>query len=1338
MVADDLFSKYGPNTVFALLPVGLDARWDGQRLRVRVWPDVLHTTAHDPKLSPEEIDAGQAYWQAEVAAAGNDQARRAAWDELAERFGSGRAAWVALSLTPTNQGSGQPPVFPAVETRKEDTDPFVPTSEALPERFVLQGYLDGKQVFESIGEPLPKTLVTGLDTRPGEVAGLKNKEGDDLQLPAQMRWMSDFDEAKRLGLAFDLTITKVTRLDYLVVFGVRGGQGEAALGDLLNGHRFTRGLAFVPPGTPTNHAPGEPSGLPDAAARREISFRVERNKREFSAPGDPADGRLLAEALGFDSTFFARAPNSGAVAAKIDEPQGFGVSTEAAAVRALWSVTLGGFLEDLVGAAPARVESVRTLAEDALRPAGPLPTLRVGRQPYGVLPVLSFDHLAFATEDSVDPSLWGALVAARSVLRQAHASQTYDGTLEDAMRWLPRPEALALEALEPVPGGAQGNHFAQLAQLVASLSGNTLPDTWRSAAINTVVEANPTALPLPWVDASLPASLAQWSTGDFFSFSPQVGSLAGRIIRQAGSLEWARFARTVIGTLADPKTTDKLQKMVDSPSSVGPILWLLALATAFAGVPPSSLMGTPAAAAPKASPDPAPGATAPPQPLLDPESAQLIRTTVGSFTIPNPASPGFDRLKRFRDTLTQLGAVPVAQIGAALRDLIDLYHHRPDAWLTAIATRRLHTVRAEAPKGVVLGAWGLLQDVKPRLRAPVEHFWAPSADQAATAAVLRAGGRALGGTSLQVDLPARRARTALALLEGVRAGYAPAFLLGTATEARLFGHDALRHELRKQFPAAPAGAFVDGVALSTASTAVLNALRAAFPASVAAFNGALAELANDVDAIADALLAESVHRVARGDASAGLFDLARLAEGTSPPTELSSLETPVDATALLLRVGAVVPADAVSAWPTERSARAAADPHVEAWASALLGPPASWAITFGGSDGNGRSMNAQGFEIAALDLVFADADELAERARVSLGLAPAADLFFEPDRSWLSLRGLCAAIRAALSDARALGAHDLDRPGVEPAPAPAAVVARLDAAAARLTALRDALSGSSGGADLVREAALFGLRLEGLPWNTLALAPDARQALRLAADARLAADQLAANPAERLRALFAAPLPGAGAFLAPVEARDTLAPALPPFAGTGAADGMAWLDGAGRVRPNVARFAELLARVEAEQGTVTIPRLTQVPYDPADPWIATGFARADGKRAIGRATTWLHSPLAIDAKAPIAGLRFDGWSEGVPLERPNTALAMRINAPDSRPPHVVLLAVAPTRKKNWLASHVGGSIISALEVARMRVEPPRRWELGGLEPLVVLGRTTSGGISFDPNPTPGS
>jgi hypothetical protein len=72
--------------------------------------------------------------------------------------------------------------------------------------------------------------------------------------------------------------------------------------------------------------------------------------------------------------------------------------------RALWPATWGYFLEEMAGPplTPADVAWARTHFVEYVRASGPLPAMRVGKQPYGLLPVTSINLWKSSTAQDND------------------------------------------------------------------------------------------------------------------------------------------------------------------------------------------------------------------------------------------------------------------------------------------------------------------------------------------------------------------------------------------------------------------------------------------------------------------------------------------------------------------------------------------------------------------------------------------------------------------------------------------------------------------------------------------------------------------------------------------------------------------------------------------------------------------------------------------------------------------------------------------------------------------------------------------------------------------------
>src|SRR5262249_43658525 len=105
----------------------------------------------------------------------------------------------------------------------------------------------------------------------------------------------------------------------------------------------------------------------------------------------------------------------------------------------------------------------------------------------------------------------------------------------------------------------------------------------------------------------------------------------------------------------------------------------------------------------------------------------------------------------------------------------------------------------------------------------------------------------------------------------------------------------------------------------------------------------LNSLADSVDAVSDALLAESVHHAVQGNPLRTASTLDAIASGAAPPPELEVVRTPRTGAALTHRLVALFSGDpaATPGWMNPaQSRRASAELHPNAWAARLLGDAA--------------------------------------------------------------------------------------------------------------------------------------------------------------------------------------------------------------------------------------------------------------------------------------------------------------------------------------------------------------------------------------------------------------
>jgi len=1377
---DALLGSVAGNQVLSLFPVGVEARLEPGRLRVRVWPDAISTSTHDPRLTEQELAATKDYWRAEAAATGED-ASRAAWRALCEAIGVTRAAWTAHILTPTNRDAlapGVAPVFPIV-AMQDEAAPFVARAAVLPDRWIVIGVgEDGAHIVERLGAPIPMDLSVGIDTTPSETAALANREGEPIQLPPRMRWMTDFAEAVRVGMALDIPLAAgVERIHELFVVGVRltqtTAQNAEALAGLFTGHRFSRGFAFVPQNTPTNNSLAGGSGLPSRSERIEAAFDLERRPRVFGT-GRSSNGTAAARAFGVAGEVFAPLPASGATSAVADEPEGFEPDLAAAMNTVLWQVTIGPALEDFLGLPEPRAEVVRTFFRSHVRAAGPVPAVRVGRQPYGVLPVTALNEFTPAGHEGIDPQLIPLLKAARSWFAMFRQGVVFDGSSQSALLHLGRSTELFAETTQQNASNNSPNRWTTLAGSLARSTRNQFPDNWRNARITGTIDATPLPIGRPIVDETTAAECAALAAAlpAALLTRPVHSSVLGRMARQAALLEWTRVARAVCqaASLDEASTLDLDRK----EARLGSQVYLEVLVRAFTDTTPGPAAQpidrsvvidrtvtrpiTPRTATPRPVPpalarrrddiDPFPDEpdepTEPDRPdrprpegdiQVNATELQRIRTLVGSLAQPLASCPGAARLASFRQALAQLSTYPAARLQSELFGTLDICNHRIDAWFTALASRRLETLRASTPTGVVIGGWGCLQDVR-RVDAgnsAAEFIHTPSLDQAAAAAVLRSGARrarSVNSHHADVDLSSRRVRLARWILEGIRNGRSLNELLGVRFERAVKGTpaEASLAELRTLFPAISGMGVLDGLALQQTGLPGSSSPDAARGAAV---------LNETLDAVADALTAEAVFQIVKGNPVGALIDVESIAAGAAPP-DLRVVETPSTGIRLTHRLVVALPAAAAApGWDARISPRSRAEPILDGWCGLLLGPADNIVLTVEGG-ATPASVRVSSLRTAAIDVVLDGrhgGEELADQVVRAASASPLPDARVRKDRAWMDLIGICDAAARVLTRGEPLRPDAFDPPSaMTTATAEDAgdLPARVAAALAELTAVRDAVLPRTDPIGATLRAAAFGIRVPGI---VLGSSPSVEQqdALLNAIETRLAGATVG-TPRERLRALFGGDLPGVVAFTPREPDALVTAAATPP---TSLLDGQldaprTWLDASGRTRPKAAALADVLLRREiaGDNGSTKL-LIAQSPWTDGDRWIATSFTSASTRPPSGRLSVLVLAPAGLPTTQPVGGLLIDAWTETIPSSSRDTAMALRFNNASTRAPQAILLAVSPNPAVAWTSATLVDVLRETLMLARLRVQPPTTFSRGGLMPFAWLGqRPGNAGISF--------
>lgn len=1004
-----------------LLPIRIETVFQtgSKVLQVRIYPDEIHIKTHVPELLADEIEWGNNYLSAQ-----SEADRKTLWHQLAARFGPQRAAWIIRS----------PEASPPQQTSQRNASWVrAPYTSTLPDKWVFRGYVkDSAGIYQTVFTEEGKKIRDLLET--GPTPDSHTLAGDD-----PMNWMIDFDKAVEVGMAHTIKISDnvlKSGLDRLIVFGVKSelssGEGSSLkaasstrLRSTLEGQQYTRGMSFVPQGTPTNNTTQDRSGYTSTDPGYEISYRIECGAKRCKS-GDGTNGAVLAKALGLDTALFEHVRFAGEVNSlkpqfSDDTPDAGREQIDARHLNtALWSATWGYYLPQLLADAFQNVDDtvgrIRRHFIDYVRARGPLPALRIGRQPYSLLPVTSLSLWKIPSGETREIDLMAALLADLRKLWSA--------------------------SVAAVPRVGVQDSSSQKERLLEALS---LAATSRSYAVRNAF--GPQLVTYYWNFLKRYCGPQWWQQQEKMARS-LFASLT-RLQQALGQSYLAqRYPRLVNFVTAggafdlDAPLADVVPASSTAPLSRNYIDWLrvagnqeIRRRNGFFEKPPIPLLYVLlryatlreyAAAAFRLSPPAADSQRYEPELInINPETSQQTLTVwdqlekVIGDTNPTPIGVYLDQLLRaasgvkdsllpeyveFRESLRWLKDRPTGVLEPLVSETIDLCSHRLDAWITSLATRKLDKL-AKENGGLYLGGYGWVEDLRPAgtssVKSDAGFIHAPSMTHATAAAMLYSAhlshGAIEGNSSFAVNLPSQRVRQGLRLLEGIRQGQTLGALLGYRFERGLHDRklDKYISVYRKLAPLSTVPTGTNGETVeSIAANNVADGLtlislwqKGKIPGSETAkddrdeISAELTSLDGLVDALGDLLIAESAYQTARGNTSRASAALDALGRGDTPPPEIEVVRTPRTSIGLTHRVLIPFRGDLTNPplWPlSEIHVPARAEGNLNSWVGSLLGgDPSRFVCRYEYVDPlNGASLAAPAtlaldiFGLSPLDLLY--------------------------------------------------------------------------------------------------------------------------------------------------------------------------------------------------------------------------------------------------------------------------------------------------------------------------------------------------------------------------------
>ena len=640
--------------------------------------------------------------------------------------------------------------FPVHDLTKTDGWTRAPRTQVMPDRFVLLLFnTEAGTPREVTGNVIPDTLYVGPEPLDPDAAFAE--KDDVLVYGGAFDWMSDFDKAVAQGMGFRVRLTDEEARDgfakvfVLGVFLSASAQDSASLlEDLVDNHQFSpKGFSLVPQGTPTNNTEREGTGYSDNDPYDDLAFFTATDPPAFD-PADPkprrsqTDGRMLADALGIAYTPLLTVQNAN----QTDLLEASAMST--ALFPGTWGYWLRNWMAPVVTEQAAR--QTRTFFTRFVSGRGPLPAVRIGNQPYGILLTSDFSRWKYREIDDDPFVLVGTFEEQFAFYRDLHGfllklEQIWDG-IAGTLPFVGKPGSDSSDVLMNILGlhptsveffqrigysseylsnllsfKGQGRYATELASLISAMPATArfflqnlgverqVANVGQMKSLHVLWQHYVTALDVPNLVENKPPSESNRLTVNYIDFLAKAETVEKIITQDIGGTPPSALLYLMLRNSILLQTHDGTYEWLEQRTTFDPALAQATSSTTLPGVRTSQpalskfeLMATSVGLAEPAHPVPS--------------------TTVADWIWngPVPAEVEASFLRQQKTALENLVDATTASLERCLVEHLDCCSYRLDAWQTGLFAQRLQAQRGSGERrktGIYLGAFGWVESLRP-------------------------------------------------------------------------------------------------------------------------------------------------------------------------------------------------------------------------------------------------------------------------------------------------------------------------------------------------------------------------------------------------------------------------------------------------------------------------------------------------------------------------------------------------------------------------------------------------------------------------------------------------